>query len=170
VLNEILADPGFRDANCDGRRDSSQDQFIELVNTGGTPLDLGGVQVSDASGVRHTVRAGLILESRSSYVLFGGGSPDLTGAGPDAWCGPVRAVIDVASTGRLDLTDTGDTVGLTAPDGSPILRYTFGTEASEDQSIVRSPEVSDADMVRHTEVAGADGPWSPGTRVDGGSF
>src|SRR5205085_788389 len=45
VINEILADPpdGLAgDANHDGVRDTSADEFVELVNSTTRDLDLGG--------------------------------------------------------------------------------------------------------------------------------
>ena len=50
VINEVLADPpsGDRgDANRDGIRHSSKDEFVEILNTGSDTIAIGGWQLSD---------------------------------------------------------------------------------------------------------------------------
>ena len=61
VLNEVLADPGSFDANCDGLVDAGADEFVEVVNAGSLPVDLTGATLSDATSVRHTF-ATLVLQ------------------------------------------------------------------------------------------------------------
>jgi len=57
IINEYLADPpsGLAgDANGDGFRDSSKDEFVEVVNSGTVPLDVGHYSISDSTQVRFT--------------------------------------------------------------------------------------------------------------------
>jgi len=47
VINEILADPPagvFGDANGDGVTSSSQDEFVELLNTGNSAINLSWIR------------------------------------------------------------------------------------------------------------------------------
>src|SRR6185369_8542101 len=51
IINEYLADPPAGppgDANGDGITNSTQDEFVELVNNGTSPVDIGGFTISDA--------------------------------------------------------------------------------------------------------------------------
>jgi len=61
LINEFLADPAdglAGDANGDGVRDSSHDEFVELVNTTGRDMDLNGYQLQTrgASGFTDILR------------------------------------------------------------------------------------------------------------------
>ncbi|HOX45113.1 MAG TPA: C1 family peptidase [Myxococcota bacterium] len=159
VLNELLADPpaGF-DANRDGVANTTQDEFIELVNAGAAPLDLSGASLSDAIGVRFTFPEGAVLEPGGVLVVFGGGAPDLPGVATLA-----------ASGAGLALNNGGDTLTLATADGSVLAALTYGTEGGRDQSLVRAVDGDPlADFVLHTTLAA--GPASPGTRSDGSAF
>jgi hypothetical protein len=84
VINEVLADPpdGITgDANHDGVRDSTQDEFVELVN--GTPNELislsGWTIRTRATGssnetTRFTFASGTSLPAGEAIVVFGGGN------------------------------------------------------------------------------------------------
>ena len=51
VLNEVLYDPPSGspgDANGDGTRDANDDEFVELVNSSATSLDISGYKLYDA--------------------------------------------------------------------------------------------------------------------------
>src|SRR5215470_11601838 len=68
VINEYLADPAGSvpgdlagDANGDGVRDSSDDEFVEIVNNGPLPLNIGLFTISDAAQTRFTFPAGKII-------------------------------------------------------------------------------------------------------------
>ncbi len=64
VLNEILADPaaGERDANQNGVVNSSEDEFLEFINSGSAILDLSGWTISNQVTVRFTFPEGINLE------------------------------------------------------------------------------------------------------------
>ena len=89
LINEVLADPPgaaptdlVGDANHDGVRSSSDDEFVELVNSTSHDMDISGYQLmarsSGAAGdtLRHTFAAGTIVAARTAVVIFGGGAPD----------------------------------------------------------------------------------------------
>ncbi|MCA9732584.1 lamin tail domain-containing protein [candidate division KSB1 bacterium] len=164
VLNEILADPAANlagDANYDGTRDTTDDEFIELVNTGNTDLDLSEWTVSDATGVRHIFTAGTILQSEKALVLFGGGTPTGDFGG---------ATVLTASSGQLGLNNTSETITIHDATGAVVLEMSYGSEAGDDQSISRNPDLT-GDFTRHSEIAVAAGAlFSPGTKVNGSPF
>ena len=52
VINEVLADPpsgDAGDANRDGTRNTNEDEFVEILNTGSDTVDIGGWQLTDNS-------------------------------------------------------------------------------------------------------------------------
>jgi hypothetical protein len=169
LLNELLADPGPNDANCDGVADGSQDELLELVNLGPGGLNLSGAEVRDLTGVRHRFPDPTVLAEGQTLLLFGGGAPAFPGVGSGPWCRdlPLGVITAVASTGLLGLNNTGDTVQVVASDGTILLEYAYGADAGADQSLVRSPELTEGPYVQHSLAPGAIGPCSPGTRADG---
>ena len=163
VINEFLADPAADlpgDANGDGVRDSSQDEFIELVNNSDVDVDISGWTISDAVGVRHTFPAGTIVPANCNIVIFGGGTPTGEFGG---------AVVQIASTGYLGLNNSGDTI--TINDGTTdLVQVAYGAEGGYDQSLTRDPDII-GDFVQHAAASGSGGAlFSPGTKVDGAQF
>src|SRR4030095_17253279 len=82
MINEFLADPpdgSAGDANHDGVRDASADEFIELVNSTPRDLDITGYLVKTRGGTnsadvtRHRFASRKILAAGTSIVVFGGG-------------------------------------------------------------------------------------------------
>ncbi|MGD1994385.1 MAG: PA14 domain-containing protein, partial [Anaerolineae bacterium] len=72
-LNEILAVPGAVDWNQDGAVDE-QDEWVELVNLGQEPLDLGGWVLDDAidaGSEPYTIPADTVLPAGGFLVLYG---------------------------------------------------------------------------------------------------
>ena len=50
VINELLYDPSpGNDVNQDGEANTSQDEFVEIVNTGNESVNIGGYQITDLS-------------------------------------------------------------------------------------------------------------------------
>ena len=87
VINEFLADPpdgAPGDANKDGVRSTSDDEFVELVNTTTHDIDISGYQIlTRGAGATDTVRhtfaqsaQGTILPACTAIVVFGGGNPE----------------------------------------------------------------------------------------------
>ncbi len=165
IINEIHADPasgGAGDANNDGSRDSSEDEFVEIVNVSGGPIDISDWTISDAVGVRHAFPAGTVLADQCGIVVFGGGAPGGAFGG---------AIVQTASGGFLGFNNGGDTV--TINDGnSDIVSVAYGSEGGNDQSLTLDPDVTGAPpLVRHTTATGSSGArFSPGERVDGSLF
>jgi hypothetical protein len=79
-LNEILADPPADlagDANRDGTRDASDDEFVEILNCGGTTVDLSGWTIADDTSMRHVFTAsggGLGLANTGDVVYLRDGT------------------------------------------------------------------------------------------------
>jgi len=132
-LNEVLADPpsdAAGDANRDGVRDSADDEFIEVVNCGTSPVDIAGWKLADGTSVRHVFPdTGMVLAPGEFVTVFGGGSP--TG-----FTGKVMT----ASSGSLGLTNTSDVVSLLdrAAELADILSYSG--EGNKDQAMIRYPD------------------------------
>jgi len=171
VINEVCYDPSNTalqgDANGDSLYDQTQDEFIELVNAGSTPLDISGYQISDSvisshiCTTRHTIAANTILPPGGAIVIFGGGVPRGNFGGAI-----VRA--DLGTAG-LSFGNTGEWIRVADSSGRVILR--FNTDALSDnpnESYTRSPDIT-GDFVQHSTLPGGL-KFSPGRRVDGTSF
>lgn len=177
MINEILIDPpdGLSgDANGDGVRDSSHDEFVELVNTTGRDLDISGFQLMTRSAtaptdsLRHRFALGTILPAGTAIVVFGGGNPDP--ADPRFKSAPVVK----ASAGGLSLLNSGGIVTLRDTTGVTINFVGYGgatgLRGDQNQSLTRAPDV-DGPYALHQTATGSDGRlFSPGTRVDGSAF
>ena len=77
-MNEILADPPpaeAGDANGDGVRSTSDDEFAEIINRSSQAVDLSGWSLHDFTGLRHLFAEGLVLAPGEFFVVFGGGAP-----------------------------------------------------------------------------------------------
>jgi uncharacterized protein (TIGR03437 family) len=179
VINEILADPpegAAGDANHDGTRSSTQDEFVELVNASTFDLNLGGYQITVRGGngadtVRHTFAADTSIAPGTSIVVFGSAQAATFNPAHPAFAG---ALVQIASTGGLSLTNGGSTVKLLDPQGATIDELTYGgatdLDADRNQSLTRAPDVA-GDFAPHETAPASNGrPYSPGTRVDGTPF
>lgn len=153
LINEVLADPSTvsGDANGDGIVQTSQDEFIELVNTTTTSVSLAGWSLSDLVGLRHTFSASSAIPGLGFFVVFGGGSPQ----------GILH--VAVASSGGLSLNNSGDTVTLRDGQMVSIDAFAYGAEGGMDVSLTRAPDAVGS-FVKHTSVAGT--PFSPGSTFD----
>ena len=163
VINEFLADPApdlAGDANGDGTRNGSQDEFVEIVNISSDDVDVSGWTLSDEYSVRHEFAAGSIIPAKCNMVIFGGGTPTGSFGG---------AVIQTASGGYLGLNNDGDSISLS--NGVVVMAtVSYGAEGGENQSLTRDPDI-DGEFVLHSLAAGGDGAlFSPGTMVDGTKF
>lgn len=144
VVNEILADPpsgNAGDANGDGTRHSTQDEFVELLNITRWAIPIGGHTLSDRGAKRQSRFAfpeETILAPGERVVLFGGGAPE-------GFHG--RVFVDDGRIGG-GLTNTGDAVYLVSPEDDTLCAVEYGREASADQSIVRHPD-GHGPFVRH---------------------
>ncbi|MFD1062946.1 lamin tail domain-containing protein [Winogradskyella litorisediminis] len=152
VINEILADPDGTtgDANGDGTVSTTEDEFIEIYNTGVDDINLEGYTISDLTQVRHTFPVGATIAAGDYYTIFGGGMVSN------------RANTNsVASSGSLGLNNGGDTVTITNNSGVIVASVTYGGEAGNNQSIARNPDFTGA-FVEHTSIMSNPEAFSPG--------
>lgn len=164
VVNEILFDPpsgDAGDANGDGTRSASADEFIEFVNNSNDPLDISGYKIYDAEqfallpgedNPNHTVPANSIIPANGIFVLFGGGTP--TGIAGD--------IIQTSTSGNLNLNNAGDVMTMTDASGNVVVTYdsvAIGLDMNSNQSAMRSPNIT-GDFTLHISVNGE--PFSPG--------
>lgn len=179
IINEVLADPPAGvpdgDANHDGVRDTSDDEFVELVNSTSSAINIAGWKIktrpltgSTTETTRHTFAAGTTLPAGDAIVVFGGGIIDAT----NPLFGGAQVV--KASTAGLSLTNGGLTILVHDAADNLVTQVTYGgttgLEGDEDQSLTRSPDITGG-FVLHTAATGAGGRrFSPGTRVDGSPF
>jgi hypothetical protein len=175
LINEYLADPPDveGDANCDGYRDGSEDEFLEIVNVSTARLSLSGVRIHDEVAVRHSFSTGTSLEPGAVVLVFGGGAPSCY------W--PSGVEVQIASTGFLGLNNSGDTITLVdepiSGAATTIAVFSYGSsEGGAGQSLTLDPDLDDEDptatgiagFVEHSLADTVDGSlFSPGTRVDG---
>jgi|GEM_PF-3519704 len=154
VINEVLADPATDisgDANGDGVRHASEDEFIELYNNSGEIADISGWMIGDADQIRHVFAENTLIPVEGIVVVFGGGSPNL----PQA-----DALIVTASGGTLSLNNTNESIVLLTSDSTKIAQFSWGSEGGQDQSLVRNPAIT-GDFILHGSLSGTL-PFSPG--------
>lgn len=153
LINEVLADPASLsgDANYDGLASVTQDEFVEMVNTGADAVSLAQWTLSDAIQARHTFTSADVIAGYGFFVVFGGGSPQ----------GFAAAV--TASTGTLGLNNGGDTVTMRDAGSLPIDVFTYAAEGGQDVSLTRLPD-GQGPFVLHTSASQL--PYSPGRTVD----
>ncbi|MDA8744251.1 lamin tail domain-containing protein [Rubripirellula amarantea] len=161
VINEVLKDPApssefdpapsdpdynlySGDANGDGTFSATQDEFVEVFNTGTSAIDISGWTLSDAAGVKHVFLPGTTLAAGQAIVVFGGGTLGTYG----------NSLAQTASTGGLGLSNDGDSVTLFdtvrtidfmswAVDGNEDLAFDDGV----DQSLARLPADGTGDFL-----------------------
>ena len=169
IINEVLFDPAADapgDANGDGVRSSSADEFIEIVNTGTEAVDISGFTLSDDDGGDFTFPANTTLAAGQAAVLFGGGTP--TGN-----FGGALVFTDDGSIGS-GLGNSGDLVELRDAGGTLIDSFAYGNAGTitggSDQSITRNPDLT-GEFADHSVADTADNSlFSPGTQINGDPF
>lgn len=157
-INEILADPALGvlgDANGDGIRSISDDEFIEFYNAGDIFVDLSGWIISDASSVRHIFLSSTLLNPKEYLVVFGGGSPLLQ-----------QIQWQLASSETLSLNNTSETVSLFDNHNQLIDQIVYGTLANNDQSIVRLKKEIGSEFVLHSVASIDQEIFSPGRNTN----
>lgn len=158
VINELLYDPSpGNDVNQDGEANTSQDEFVEIVNTGAVSVNIGGYQITDLSGNFFEFPAGTMIGANEAIVVFGGGNPAATLNGVSVFAG------------APSLNNSGDTITLQDSSFTQVDQVRYEDNSSDDESLNRSPELAGA-FKPHTTIAGSVGSESPGTDVTGASF
>ncbi|HEY5938027.1 MAG TPA: lamin tail domain-containing protein, partial [Kofleriaceae bacterium] len=122
ILNEVLA-------NELGTATSGE--FIELVNLGGSDVDVSGWTLADSVSTRHVFAAGTTIGPGARLVVSG----------------------NTATTGALGLSNAGDTVTL-ANGGTAVDSFTFGG-SPDGVSFNRSPDATTGSFVLHTALSTA---------------
>lgn len=140
---------------------SSNDEFVELVNTSDAVVDLSGWTISDSVAVRHRFEGSVLLKPFSAIVVYGG---PREGARPQLEVQSFPASEGVAG---LALNNSGgDTIVLRNSDGDLIGRIAYAGLAS-DGSLTRSPDLN-SEFVPHSTVSALFS--SPGLTIDGRLF
>lgn len=128
-LNEILAAPTI-DWDADGTANFRNDEWVEIVNTGTTPVNLDGLFLADGTDVFHFGFTGSLGAGDFLVVL---------GSQSVAW-----ETATGASTVGLSLNNAGDSVRLYQVSGSDTLlvdEYTYvAHEGASDRSTGRFPD------------------------------
>jgi endonuclease/exonuclease/phosphatase family metal-dependent hydrolase len=152
-MNEVLAnEPGS---------DTSK-EFIEIVNTTSSTVDLSGWKVSDSAGVRHTFASSTLL-GPGKVILVYGASKGIPRS--------LKSISVAASSGSLGLNNDADTVTLAQSNGTVVdqVSYTSSLSGTDGVSMNRSPDVTPgSSFVLHTALSSLSS--SAGTRVDGSAF
>lgn len=178
------------DANKDGTRHATADEFVEIANPHDSPINLKGYVLfsrrssfggSAAGGVRF-VFPDFELAPGGVCVVFNGfdasipppvgtadGAPD---RGHPAFGGATLFTMEIRSKGRA-LANNGDWIVLSAPDGTPIDCVVWGDpdpppppDVLRRQAVDPDPKGSvqrltpDGDLVPHRDINGE--PFSPG--------
>ncbi len=172
VINEVLADPpvgAAGDSNKDGTRESSGDEFVEIVNTTKSGLNISGV-VIDVGGKTYAFPAGTVLPAETAAVVFGGGmasDTEVNQGKPHSKFGGALVFTKLPAS----LLNGGATITLKSADGVVLSTFTYGTGdcKGDDQSLTLSPDLTGSCKAHKTTNAQAS-PFSPGTRTDGGKF
>jgi uncharacterized protein (TIGR03437 family) len=177
LINEFLADPAeglAGDANRDGVRDSSHDEFVELVNTTERDLDLSGYQLltrgptASNDVVRHRFAESSVLSAGSALVIFGGGT-----------FSPINPVfggsqVYKASTGGLSLLNSAAVITLKDASGNIVTSLNYGgltgIKGDANESATRFPDITGSFQLHQTATGSNGRLFSPGTRVDGTAF
>jgi hypothetical protein len=172
-LQEVLADPPAGpsgDLNRDGVRRAPDEEFVELVNTGATPLCLTGWTLSEAGGRGgHLFPLGPALAPGRAALVFGGGVPVGVFGGAQ--------VQRASAAAGLALDGPGDVLSLRDGQGQLALQLSWGDCGGRpcapehwpgslriNASLVRGPGPAGS-WRAHTDLAAA--PASPGLRLDG---
>ena len=168
VLNEVLYDPPSGspgDANGDGIRDANDDEFVELVNSSATSLDISGYKLYDADRLsintaNHEFPANTILNPGQAVVVFGGGTPTGNFGG---------SLVFAASGQVLNLNNSGDV--LTVKNNNDSILFTFDVTVlsnNPNESYTRFPDLY-GNFTQH-DSASTGILFSPGTKADGTNF
>ena len=154
-ISEVLADPpsGLAgDANRDGRRDTYEDEFIELYNAGSESISLAGWRLGDSTSPKNYFQfpPDAVIAPHSYIVLFGGGNPS-------GFTTPVY--IDDGKIGN-GLTKKGEAIRLIDNNGHEIDVISHD-EWPAKQSLVRTPP-DGGPFVPHKTASPVELPFSPG--------
>jgi hypothetical protein len=160
VINEYLLAPrDFFDANSDGAVNTSQDEYVEIVNNTTGAVDMVGMMLYDDVQLRHRFTSQVVPQG-GSIVVFGGGSIANFRYQP----------AQLASTTQLGLNNGTDSITLYTPATDAVDRVEYGADDwSLDVSLTRFPDVT-GEWANHYIVTTNALRGSPGRRVNGEPF
>ncbi|GAB1818653.1 lamin tail domain-containing protein [Herbidospora sp. RD11066] len=151
MINEVLANEAGS---------STASEAVEIVNTGGSAIGIGGWTLRDGSALRHTFASGTTLQPGKAITVFGASSAIPSG------------VVGVgASTGDLNLSNSGDQVILRDSSGATVqsVTYTSSQVNTDGVSLNRSPDGSaTGSWVKHNTISSSSS--SPGRRANGTAY
>jgi hypothetical protein len=167
VIDEVHARPAsdlYGDANHDGVRSGTQDEFVELLNADSLPLDVAGWMLRRGTSTMTTVYTfptGTVLDPGQRVVIFGGGTPTLSFGG---------ALLATASNLQLTDAPTSELAIEVVAAGSGLVLDSFSYDATTFGSTCTTTCASQTrwpsgtgPFVAHSVAAGVAGIlWSPG--------
>lgn len=165
IINEVYIDSegGSVDMNLDGRPgDPMADQFIEIVNMSGRPVNLSGFRIwwdsGDAFAIPRDVHyfpTGTWVPDQGAVVVFGTLPQDST-SHPDFGNAVVMGARNSDGSLKrngLDLDTSDMTLRIDNPFGYTVTEVEIVSSlTAQDQSMVRFPELS-GDFGLHVEIA-----------------
>jgi hypothetical protein len=179
VINELMFDPPAGtagDANKDGTRDATNDDFIEIVNVTNEARNLEGVFLENDADkkVLFTFLKGVYLPGRTAVVIFGGGMGNDQEVGTNKPHSKFSGAL-VYKSSALSLTIAAKKIMLRSADKELLDHFEFGLDdncpaKSIAQSINRSPDLQSGTCIRHTEISPTGLLFSPGAWSDGRPF
>lgn len=184
------------DANADGTRDVSGDEFVELCNPHDRPISLRGYAIADTAGLRPRGSSGssgglkfvfpaIDVPAGGVVVVFNGRNSNIPGPVGDSRQGPASGnerfggalVLSMRQTSqRASFSNTLDSVALVAPDGALVQRVRWGRPKDGAPETPQppagldetAPTVSKCGVVR--DGAGPGSPWRPHLELGGVAF
>lgn len=154
-LNEMVADPNS-DWDKDGAVNSKLDEWVEVINTGAAPMDLGQFRITDLS-------AGKAFRFALSGTIAPGETRVFYGAEVVAW----QTANGVSAFG-FSLNNAGDTVYLYRISGADTTvadSYAYASaQTVDDRAIGRQPDGGDVWVIFDglNPYTGSDYPVAPG--------
>lgn len=153
VLNEVLFDPTGIDANGDGTVNTTEDEFVEILNRSSASVSLAGVKVGDAQSASRYTFGAVCLGPNEAVVVFGKGAVHLSASGKvvlDATAHPL-SLNNSATAGDPEHVKVTGTLGELLVDES----FSGTTLIPAAQSVVRSPDLTGAWTKHKTANPGA---------------
>ncbi|MEM7507750.1 MAG: Hint domain-containing protein [Pseudomonadota bacterium] len=151
VINEVLVDPNSTSANFDTNQDGAAtagDEFVEIANISGVPIDIGGLQLWDEGrGNWFTIPDGTVLPAGASLAIA-------TGDDAGATVGQNILYAGLGDSGVLN--NGGDNLVLFDPLADSFVQATYNGDAAEDPTSGFDGFSATATRIGPVEVFGSD--------------
>ncbi len=179
IINEVHFDPaanidGRGDANGDGTAHYKEDEFVEILNTGPTTVDISGYRIGDndrAWAELFAFPSGTTITVNELVTLFGGGTP--TGFTNQVFTDDGDIGSGLGNDNEnvfLISADQADTVevywGSAVPLSSNATQITSAS-SDPDQSYTRSPDGGSSWELHSVADTEDNSLFSPGARITG---